>query len=54
MDAMVNAASSSHLQLLQITAMEEEKKKSVWSMVFEVIKVIAAMLAGYFGGNAVM
>lgn len=33
---------------------EEKKKKSVWGVVFETIKVIAALLAGYFGGNAIM
>lgn len=31
-----------------------DEKKSLWGIIFEVIKVVAALLAGYFGGNALM
>lgn len=33
---------------------EEKKKKSIWGIVIEVIKVVATLLAGYVGGNAIM
>lgn len=33
---------------------DEKKKKSVWGIILEVIKVVATLLAGYVGGNAIM
>lgn len=33
---------------------DENKKKSVWGFVLEVIKVVVTLLAGYVGGNAIM
>lgn len=33
---------------------DEKKKKSIWGIVLEVIKVVVTLLAGYVGGNAIM
>lgn len=32
----------------------EEKPKTIWSVIFKIIQLAAAALAGYFGGAAAM
>lgn len=45
------------LLLTNQTAMlmaNEEKPKTIWSVIFKIIQLAAAALAGYFGGAAAM
>lgn len=32
----------------------DEKPKTIWSVIFKIIQLAAAALAGYFGGTAAM